>query len=302
MDFLESLDKSRYVEFVVEILNDITKGAIKEPAIVNEVYNLASTRLIANRSHRSGYVASYATIGTQQRKRNSKTGGSPKTDTDEDKSTGKKEDEYDADKSDEGSIKVEKIKCFSCGKRGHLARNCPEQSELEFCEEIDQADLDEPIGDNGATIIHTVASMGRHEPVGKNEFILDTGSQVSIPRPDFLCDLYPCNSGFRGVHGEPTLTTEKGRLAGLSACISSTKARLNVLSYAEVENNCDIEVIPKIGFRVHMGNRSLNFIKRNKLYVADLSAWKATNIVLMTTYEREHMYTRREKRKALEAK
>ena len=29
MDFLESLDKSRYVEFVVKILNDISKGAIE---------------------------------------------------------------------------------------------------------------------------------------------------------------------------------------------------------------------------------------------------------------------------------
>ena len=125
---------------------------------------------------------------------------------------------------------------------------------------------------------------------------------MSIVHPDFLCDLYLCNSSFRGVHVQPTLTTEMGRLAGQSACISSTKARLNVLSYAEVENNCDIEVIPKIGFRVHMGNGSLDFIKRNKLYVADLSAWKATNTVLMTIDEREHMYTRREKRKALEAK
>ena len=116
MDFLESLDKSRYVEFVVEILNDITKGANKEPATVNEVYNLASTRLIANRSHRSGYASSYTTIGTQQRKRNSKTGGSSKTDTDEDKSTGKKEDEYDADKSDEGSIKTEKINVLAAEK------------------------------------------------------------------------------------------------------------------------------------------------------------------------------------------
>ena len=114
--------------------------------------------------------------------------------------------------------------------------------------------------------------------------------------------MYPCNSGFRGVHGEPTLTTEKERHAGLSVCISSTKARLNVLSYAEVEYNCDIEVIPKIGFRMHMGNGSLDFIKRNKLYVVDMSAWRSTNTVLMRTDEREHMYTRREKRKALEAK
>ena len=167
MDFLESIDKLRYMEFVMEILNDIAKGAIAEPATVNEVYNLASTRIIANRSHRSGYAVSYATIGTQQRKLNSRSGGSPKTDADEDTSTGKKEGESDADKSDEGSIKVEKRKCFSCGKRGHLARDCTEQSELEFCEEIDQDDLDEPISDNGATIIHTVASMGRHEPVGK---------------------------------------------------------------------------------------------------------------------------------------
>ena len=182
-DFLESFDKSRYVEFLVEILNDISKGAIAELATVNEVYNLASTRLIANRSHRSGYTASYATIVTQQRKRNPKAGGPPTTDADENKSTSKKEGEYDADKSDEDSVKVEN--CFSCEKIGHLARDCPEQLELLLCEEINPADLDKPIGDNGATIIYTVSSMGRHEPVGGNDFILNTDSQVSITHPDF---------------------------------------------------------------------------------------------------------------------
>ena len=63
MDFLESLDKGRYIEFVVEMLNDIEKGSIMEPSNVNEVYNLAFRRLVATTKSGAGaYSASYTTI------------------------------------------------------------------------------------------------------------------------------------------------------------------------------------------------------------------------------------------------
>ena len=69
MDFLEALDKGRYVEFVVKFLNNIAKNLILEPSNVNEVYNLASTRLKADRQTRGNRVhASYATIRTPRKR------------------------------------------------------------------------------------------------------------------------------------------------------------------------------------------------------------------------------------------
>ena len=46
MDFLEGLDKSRYGEFIVETLNDVQNGVITQPKSVNELYTLATQRLV----------------------------------------------------------------------------------------------------------------------------------------------------------------------------------------------------------------------------------------------------------------
>ena len=72
IDFMESLDKSRYLAFVIDILNDITSGAIIDLSSVNEVYNLVSTRLEANKSPNSGGCASsYSTIHTRKKDKSS---------------------------------------------------------------------------------------------------------------------------------------------------------------------------------------------------------------------------------------
>ena len=51
--FLKALDKSRYGEFVVEYLNRIGFGSIWTPRNVEEVYNLANTRLQVKRSSKT---------------------------------------------------------------------------------------------------------------------------------------------------------------------------------------------------------------------------------------------------------
>ena len=68
MDFMELLDKLRYLGFVIDILNDIASGAIMEPSSVSQVYNLASTRLEADKNPNSGgYASSYLTIRTRKK-------------------------------------------------------------------------------------------------------------------------------------------------------------------------------------------------------------------------------------------
>ena len=69
--------------------------------------------------------------------------------------------------------------------------------------------LDAPVADSGVTM-HTVAAMGSAGKFKEYEFLLDSGSQVSISRPEFLSDLIPWNSGFKGVEGTPVMNHEKG--------------------------------------------------------------------------------------------
>jgi hypothetical protein len=49
MDFLESLDRARYSDFIVETINDIAKGVMESPKDVNQVYVLANTRLVVKK-------------------------------------------------------------------------------------------------------------------------------------------------------------------------------------------------------------------------------------------------------------
>jgi hypothetical protein len=63
MDFLESLDRARYSDFIVETINDIAKGVMESPKDVNQVYVLANTRLVVKKGTGALNVgASYATV------------------------------------------------------------------------------------------------------------------------------------------------------------------------------------------------------------------------------------------------
>jgi hypothetical protein len=54
MDFLESLDKTRYGDFVCDTLNNISMRVMTEPVNVNEVYVLTNTRVTMKRG--SNYI------------------------------------------------------------------------------------------------------------------------------------------------------------------------------------------------------------------------------------------------------
>jgi len=141
MDFLESLDKSRYGEFVVEVINDIAKGSMQPPKTVNEVYVLANTRLIVRKSTNSNVGASYATVeSTRQSTRRGKgknRNGSKKGKQKESSSTNseKVNEKESPEKKDDKKKWVENRECFNCGKKGHLARDCTEYKNDEDSED-----------------------------------------------------------------------------------------------------------------------------------------------------------------------
>ena len=58
------------------------------------------------------------------------------------------------------------------------------------------------------------------------------------------------------------LTSEKRILAGFGLYFTSKRANINVLSFAEVEENCQIELLWNVRFRVHVENQQLDFVKK----------------------------------------
>ena len=68
------------------------------------------------------------------------------------------------------------------------------------------------------------------------------------------------------------MTYQKGRLLGIADCLAAPDTRVNILNFAEVEENCEIEMIAGQGFQFHLlDGMNINFVKRDILYVSDLS-------------------------------
>ena len=69
MDFLFALEKSRYAEFIQEILNDLAKETMKPLKDLNQIHVLASTRIVVKSNPRVTGGASFATLDSQIKKK-----------------------------------------------------------------------------------------------------------------------------------------------------------------------------------------------------------------------------------------
>jgi hypothetical protein len=295
-DFLYALDNSRYDEFKAEIVNDIQKNVMKQPKTLNDVYLLASRRVIIRKNHTTMGGATFATVEESLSKRNKKNVKNGKNGND------KADDGSDAHGT--GGKSRRKFKCYNCYEEGHIAKNCPLNHEDE-----EEGDDDEPpMAGMTYKVCCSTGKGGRlHEFY---EVCIDNGSQVNIVDPRLLTMLRTEHHPYRSMNGKST-TSRVGHLDGFFECQACDTCPANILSQADVEDLYPVTYRQGESITVHMDDRDVVFVRREKMYVADFSDWiiedevrvneVSSGLCLLTVEELESQYTRKEVRKALEA-
>jgi hypothetical protein len=61
-DFLYGLDNNRYADFKAELVNDLQKGIFTQPKTLNEIYLLASRRVVVRTGKENSGGATFATV------------------------------------------------------------------------------------------------------------------------------------------------------------------------------------------------------------------------------------------------
>jgi len=201
MDFMYGLDNGWYAEFKAEIVNDLQKGTLTtQIADLNKMYILASKRVVVktNKEKEATGGATFATVDTQHKtKRSPKDEGNPKHGNE--KST----------KEEKQAARLAKMKCFNCGKKGHIAKNCPE------LEDENQSDASEDSGQPlvGMTCKACCSVTNNDRLFQYYEVCLDSGSQVNLVDPRLLTNLKTAEKVYCSMNGTAT-TTQVGYLDG----------------------------------------------------------------------------------------
>jgi hypothetical protein len=138
--------------------------------------------------------------------------------------------------------------------------------------------------------------------LSKTEVLLDNQVNISIVNPCLLKNVRKANHRVRvkGVGGTQLIVDQVGDLDGFFEVYTSEHTRANVLSFANVEDKYVVMYKEKEAFTVQLScGKTIDFTRRNKLYVAD---WQDTGLyVCVTVCENESVYTSEEVCRAQQA-
>jgi Reverse transcriptase (RNA-dependent DNA polymerase) len=161
--------------------------------------------------------------------------------------------------------------CFICGKPGHHSYECPEAAAGDGDEEAAEETGERPT--RQATATQMVLSGSNF--CKDHEVILDNASDVTIMHPRFLTNVRECRTEdfFSGLSGPKKRITKVGDLAGFFECACDDDVRASIISQGQVEDLYDITWIQGDRYIVHLDGQDLEFVRKGKVYVANMRAW-----------------------------
>jgi hypothetical protein len=196
MDFMYGLDNSRYAKFKAEIVNDIAKDIMKEPDDLNVIYVLASRRVVVKKNQTTIAGSTFVTTladntGNKKNGRNRGRQNNNNNKSEEKKADDNNKNNNQAQSSNENQTDEKKRKqeermknatCFTCGEKGHYARDCKSEEDA-----TPMSGMTLGVEDTMACFATAMEHIARMFKL--YEVCLDNGSQVNIVHPLLLTNL-----------------------------------------------------------------------------------------------------------------
>jgi hypothetical protein len=261
MDFFDGLDNAQYADFKKSILDGMTAGSVTQPATLNEMYLLANQWLKMTGTMQSGLASMFVTKLdmpdiTQTPGKGRGHRGGIKSDK---KTENKLQDEKPKTKHD-----MLKVKCFNCGKKGHIVPNCPENedNEQELVEkdnkkkqfvmwEDEVAEGDMEVGSYVTYQVYNSVHPG--QCFDQYDLLLDNQEDISVVHPRLLREILQADTPVtvNGIGGKQLVAMQTGYLDEFFRVHASEQAKPNVSSLANVEDVYEVTYIPGQAFVVH---------------------------------------------------